>query len=291
MKIMIIGADGQLGTDLCRVVPRGEQIPLTIRDLDVTDRQQVGAVLQRYRPDVVINTAGYVRVDDCEDHETTAFAVNAIGAKYLANACREIDAALVQLSTDYVFDGTKNAPYEETDPTNPQSVYGISKLAGESCVRYLLDKYYIVRSCGLYGQAGCLGKGGGNFVENVIKRAAAGSELAVVTDEIVIPTYTLDLAAKIDQLIRTGRYGLYHIVNHGQCSWYDFAARIFELLGRPVTIKQVRSADYPSKARRPRYSVLKNARLAALGLDDLRPWPEALLAYLTAAGHRGGKGK
>ena len=251
MKIMIIGADGQLGTDLCRVIPAGEQIPLTINDLDVTDRELVKAVIKKHRPDTVINTAGYSRVDDAEDHETPAFAVNAIGVKYLADACRESDAALVHLSTDYVFDGQKKTPYEESDTPNPQSIYGISKAAGESCIKYLLPKYYIVRSSGLYGSAGCLGKGGGNFVENMIKRAADRPELNVVTDEIVSPTYTLDLAAKIYQLVKTGRFGLYHIANHGACSWHEFTVKIFELLGRPVTVHKVLSADYKTKAKRP----------------------------------------
>jgi dTDP-4-dehydrorhamnose reductase len=291
MKIMIIGADGQLGSDLCRVIPPAEQIPLTIRDLDVTDRRQVAEVLKRHRPDVVINTAAYTNVEGCEDHETVAFAVNAIGVKYLADACRESGSVLVHLSTDYVFDGAKRSPYEETDCPGPQSVYGISKLAGEHCLRSRLEKYFIVRSSGLYGCAGCLGKGGGNFVENMIERAAGRPELSVVTDEMVSPTYTADLAAKLYQLIGTGRFGLYHIVNHGECSWYDFTAKIFELLDRPVKIKPILASGYQSKARRPHYSVLKNARLAALGLDDLRPWPAALKAYLTAKGHLGGKGK
>jgi dTDP-4-dehydrorhamnose reductase len=288
MKIMIIGADGQLGTDLCQVIPRAEQIPLTIKDIDVTDRRQVNSVLAKDRPEIVINTAAYHRVDDCEDHETPAFAVNAIGVKYLADACREIDAALVHLSTDYVFDGQKTTPYEETDNPNPQSVYGVSKAAGESCLRYLLKKYFIVRSSGLYGSAGCLGKGGGNFVETMIQRAAVQPELNVVTDERVSPTYTPDLAAKIYELIKTGRFGLYHVVNRGECSWHEFAEKIFELLGQPVKINRVLSSEYKAKARRPHYSVLKNARLEALGLDDLRPWQAALRAYLIASGRLGG---
>ena len=285
MKIMIIGADGQLGTDLCQVIPREEQIPLTIKEIDVTDRGQVNAVVTKYRPDTVINTAGYSRVDDAEDHETPAFAVNALGVKYLADACRESGAALVQLSTDYVFNGEKNGPYVETDRPEPRSVYGISKLAGEYCVEYSLKKYFIVRSAGLYGTAGCLGKGGGNFVENMIKRAAGRPELNVVTDEIVSPTYTFDLAAKLYQLVQTGRFGLYHIANHGACSWHEFTVKIFELLGQKVKINKVSSSEYKTKARRPRYSVLENGGLSALGLDDLRPWPAALKAYLIARGY------
>jgi dTDP-4-dehydrorhamnose reductase len=285
MPIMIIGADGQLGTDLCKVIPQNEQIALTIKDLDVTDRQQVQVVLKKQRPEIVINTAGYSRVDDAEDHEAAAFALNAEAVKDLADACLEIDAALVHISTDYVFAGTKQTPYEETDPPDPQTVYGRSKLAGENKIKGVMKKYFIVRSSGLYGCAGCLGKGSGNIVENLIKRAESQTELNVVTDEIVSPTYTLDLAAQIYKLIKTRNYGLYHIVNHGECSWYDFAAKIFELLGKKVKINKVLSSKYKSKAKRPHYSVLNNTRLQELGLDEMRPWPEALEAYLVERGH------
>jgi dTDP-4-dehydrorhamnose reductase len=284
MKIMIVGADGQLGSDLCKVIPSAEQIPLTIKELDVTERERTAALVAKYAPQVVINTAAYHRVDDCEDHEQPAFAVNTMGAKYLAEACRAAGAALVHLSTDYVFDGEKQTPYAESDAPDPQTLYGVSKLAGEFCVRYLLKKHFIVRSAGLYGCAGCLGKGGGNFVENMIKRAKTQPELKVVTDEIISPTYTLDLARKLYELAGSQEYGLYHVVNHGRCSWYDFTVKIFELLNEKVTIKPALAAEFKTKAKRPRYSVLANARLAAQGRDDLREWPEALRAYLIESG-------
>lgn len=285
MQILIIGADGQLGTDLCKVIPKEERVPLTIRNIDVTNREQTFAVIKKFSPQIVINTAAYHRVDDCEDHEMEAFAVNAVGAKHVAEACREIDAALVYISTDYVFDGEKGTPYAETDPPNPQSVYAISKLAGEQCVKCILEKYFIVRSSGLYGVAGCLGKGGGNFVENMIKRAETQPELKVVTDEVLSPTYTLDLAKKIYELVKTNKYGLYHIVNQGECSWHDFAVKIFELLGKKVKINPITSAEFETKAKRPRYSVLRSAGLAELGSDNLRDWQEALRAYLIEKGY------
>lgn len=286
MKILIIGADGQLGTDLGKVIPKKEQIvPLTIKDIDITDKRKTLAVIEKHSPEVVINTAAYHRVDDCEDHEAEAFAVNAIGVKNVAEACRAIDAALVHISTDYVFDGEKKNPYVETDVPNPQSIYGISKLAGEFCVKCLLEKYFIVRSAGLYGAAGCLGKGGGNFVENMIGRSEAQPELKVVKDEVLSPTYTLDLAKKIYQLVQTGHFGLYHIVNHGKCSWYEFAVKIFDLLGKKVKIIPMTGSEYKTKARRPKYSALQNAKLAELGMDDLRDWQEALKAYLLEKGY------
>ncbi len=289
MKILIIGSDGQLGTDLCKVIPKEEQIPLTIKDIDITNKDNTFEVIKKHLPDVVINTAAYHRVDDCEVHPELAFQVNDSGVGNVAEACQAIDSALVHISTDYVFSGDKNTPYTEEDTPDPQSVYGRSKLAGEQRVQRTLVKYYIVRSCGLYGLAGCLGKGGGNFVETIIKKAEAGEKLLVVSDEYVSPTYTYDLAGKINQLIRTEKYGLYHIVNHGYCSWYQFADEILMLLKSDVPIVSVTAKDFVNKqgqpkAHRPRYSVLENANLKKIVLDDLREWQDALQAYLAEKG-------
>lgn len=285
MQILVIGADGQLGSDLCRVISPEELIPLTIKELDITKREAVHAVIKKYQPDAVINTAAFHHVDKCEDAEGVAFAVNTIGAKYVAEACKEIGSALVYISTDYVFDGEKETPYVETDVPNPQSAYAVSKLAGEQCVRYVLDKYFIIRSSGLYGTAGCMGKGGGNFVENMLARAKTQPFLKVVTDEVLSPTYTFDLAGKINELVRTQRYGTYHAVNHGSCSWYDFTCKIFELLDRAVAVHKTTGDEFKTKAKRPKYSVLKNAALEKIGLDDMRSWQEALQAYLIEKGH------
>lgn len=282
MKIAIIGADGQLGADLCKVIPKQDQIPLTVREIDITNRKQTLEVLKKYSPGIVINTAAYHRVDDCEDHVSEAFAVNTVSVKYLAETCRKIDAALVHLSTDYVFDGEKNKPYVETDAPNPRSAYGISKLAGEYCVKYLLNKYFIVRSTGLYGAAGCMGKGGGNFVDNIISKAHSQQKLMIVNDEFVSPTYTVDLAEKICELIETGRYGLYHIVNQGSCSWYEYGKKVFDLLGEEIIITAVNENNLTDKprARRPKYSVLASEGIEKIGLKKMRPWDEALRAYL-----------
>ncbi len=280
MKILLIGADGQLGTDFRKVAPPNEVIPLTISDIDITDRSRTIEAIKKHKPDVVLNTSAYHKVDDCEEHDQEAFAVNAFGVKNLCLACRETDSALVHVSTDYVFDGTKGRPYTEADCPNPGTVYGISKLAGELYVRYMMKKYFIVRTCGLFGVAGCLGKGGTNFIENMLKLASQKKQLRVVRDEIVGPTYTLDLAAKIDQLIRTQHYGLYHITNSGQCSWYDFAKSIFELTGTKIDLQPATSAEFKAKARRPAYSVLAHENLKKIGLDDMRTWDKALEAYL-----------
>ena len=285
MKILIIGADGQLGTELVKVIPAQERIAVTVKELDITDKEKTLSCLKKIKPSIVINTAAYNLVDQAEDSVELAFQVNAVGAANVALACRELEAALVHLSTDYVFDGTKRSPYLESDAPNPLSVYGTAKLAGELCVRNILAKYFIVRTSGLFGVAGCLGKGGGNFIEKIIEKAKTQSELRVVFDETFSPTYALDLAGKIYELALTRNYGLYHIVNHGECSWHELAAKIFELIGKKIKIHAVPAAEIKAKAKRPVFSVLNNAKLAELGLDDLRPWPEALKAYLIEKGH------
>jgi len=284
-KVLIIGADGQLGTDLTKVIPKKEIIPLTIKDIDITDENLTRKVVLKHSPDFIINTAACHNVDECEDNDDKAFKVNAIGVKYLALAAKESGGVLVHISTDYVFAGDKNEPYVEEDTPSPKTVYGISKLAGEYYVRYLLNKYFVIRTSGLYGVAGCLGKGRTNFVENMLKLAKQKDKLEVVGDQIVSPTYTLDLARKINELMRTEKYGLYHITNNGQCSWYEFAKKIFELTGTKIKLEKTTSADFKAKAWRPLYSVLKNKRLEDLGMDDLRLWEDALQAYLREKGH------
>jgi len=280
MKIAIIGADGQLGYDLCRVIDQNEQIPLTLKDVDITDPVKCDQILSKYSPEVVINTAAYHRVDDCEEADLEAYRVNAHGVKNVALACRNIKAIMVNFSTDYVFDGEKKSPYNENDIPNPKTAYGISKLAGESFIKYILDRYFVIRTSGLYGRAGCLGKGGSNFVEKMLQKARAGQKIKVVNDEILSPTYTLDLAQKINELVRTKHYGLYHITNNGQCSWWEFAVKIFELAGLRIEVEKVSSDSYQTKAHRPQFSVLDNQGLRKTGLGEMRQWDEALQAYL-----------
>ena len=194
MRILLIGANGQLGSDLVKVLPREDTTPLTHGEIEIRDPDSIHKALQTHRPDLVINTAAWHRVDDIEREPRPAFEVNALGVRNLALACREFNCALMHFSTDYVFDGRKRTPYEETDTPNPLSAYGISKLAGEHFIRYLWPKHYIVRSTGLYGVAGSSGKGG-NFVETMLRLARAGKPIRVVDDQVLTPTYTADLAA------------------------------------------------------------------------------------------------
>lgn len=280
MKIAIIGADGQLGTDLCKVIDKSERIPLTIADINITNLLACDKIIQKFKPDVVINTAAYHRVDDCEDNDVEAYRINAYGVKNLAIACRNNHSSLLHVSTDYVFDGEKKFPYTEEDVPKPKTAYGISKLAGEFFVRYILDRHFIIRTSGLYGVAGCLGKGGGNFVENMIKIAKTGQNIKVVTDEIITPTYTMHLARKIHQLIRTKHYGLYHMTNNGQCSWWEYAVKIFGLLKIDVKVDKTTASEFKTKANRPKYSVLENKNLKSLGMDDMPQWEDGLRDYL-----------
>lgn len=285
MTIVLVGANGQLGSDLRRVLnadyQAGQIVPLTRSDLDVTDHGRVREFLAERAPRVVINTAAYHRVDEVESNPFWAFEVNAIAVHNLASVCRDLDCVLVHVSTDYVFGGAdRTTPYAEADPPFPVNVYGSSKLAGEYLVRSTCPRHFVVRSSGLYGVAGSSGKGG-NFVERMLCLASEGQDIRVVDDQRLAPTYTVDLARKIVALLQTDRYGLYHVVNAGSCTWYEFAREIFRLLGAEARLSPTTSAAFGAKARRPRYSVLQNRALRAQGQDDLRPWPEALRAYLS----------
>lgn len=281
MKIVIIGAGGQLGRDLtAALITRGDEVaPLTRTDLDITDRAQTAAVLAGMRPELVINTAAENRVDACEDRLSEAFAVNAVAAGHLAAVTGELGAALLHLSTDYVFDGSKGAPYVESDPPAPLNAYGASKLAGEQLVRERNPRHFIIRSSGLYGAAGSKGKGG-NFVEAIIRRAREESAVPVVNDQVTAPTYTRDLAEAIAELIRTRGFGTYHLAADGEVSWCGFAREIIKQLGLEAEARAITSAALGLRARRPAYSVLRSEELA-----PLRHWREALSAYLIEKGY------
>ena len=287
MKVAVTGAEGQLGTDLCRCLQGYELIPLTHNDIEITDMDSVKQVFNKYEPDIIINTAAYVRVDDCETEQDKAFSINALGARNVAVVAQQLGAKLFYISTDYVFGGespSPGVPYTEFDAPVPVNVYGKSKLAGENFVRHLCRKHFIVRTSGLFGTAGSSGKGG-NFVETMLKLARERDKLSVVNDQICSPTYTRDLASKIVQLIGTEYYGIFHITNKGFCSWYDFTKEIVNQAGLNTAVIPISSEQYPQKARRPGYSVLDNYHLRLLGLDDLPTWQEALKEYMIDKGY------
>jgi len=275
MKIVLLGAKGQLGSDLVKCAPSVELVPLTRKEADIRDREALREALTGIKPELVINATAYVRVDDAEDEALDAFAVNAAAVLEIAKICRDIEAALFHVSTDYVFDGQKSLPYIEDDPPNPVNIYGLSKYAGEICVRNTLENFYIGRVSSLYGKAGASGKGG-NFVYTILKKGREGQPLRVVDDIFMSPTYTHDAAKKIWEII-TGYmpYGLYHMTNSGSCSWYEFAKAILELAGIKADITPVPHTAYQTKAKRPLNSVLESTRGTGL-----RPWKEGLADFL-----------
>jgi dTDP-4-dehydrorhamnose reductase len=286
MRVLIIGADGQLGTDLCRVLKGDGLIPLTHADIEITDLDSVRRAIAVHRPESVINTAAYIKVDDCEVEKDRAFAVNALGARNVAVVCQEIGAKMVYISTDYVFGNGPEAsrtPYNEFDDPLPGNVYGRSKLAGERLVCHLCQKHFVVRTSGLFGLAGARGKGG-NFIETTLNLARTCPELRMVNDQTFSPTSSADLARVLARLVATQYYGTFHITNSGACTWYEFSREILRMAGLTTPIIPLTSDQYPQRARRPSYSVLHNYQLQLLGWEALRPWQDALADYLHQKG-------
>jgi dTDP-4-dehydrorhamnose reductase len=243
-------------------------------------------IITEIRPSIVINAAALTDVDKCEDGVDDAFGVNAHAVRNLACLCGELGSVLVHISTDFVFGGEKRVPYLEEDAPNPLSVYGVSKLAGEYFVRNTAPAHFIVRTSGLYGTGG-IHNGHRNFVETMIRLARENARIRVVVDQVLAPTYTKDLVEVINSLIKTEAYGVYHVTNSGQCSRYEFAARIFRRMGICPDFGPTTSAEFGARARRPAYSVLAQDKLAGLGFRRPRGWAEALDAYLDERGHTG----
>lgn len=281
MKYAVLGAAGQLGRDLCPRL-RGEVTALGRQHIDLSAPESIGPALKELHPDVVVNCAAYNLVDKAEADPAAAFAANALGVRALAAACRDLGVLLVHFSTDYVFglEAGRTEPYTVSDAPGPVSVYGVSKLTGEYLVRASGVRHVLVRTCGLYGVWGSGGKGG-NFVETMLRVAGQGKPLRVVTDQTCTPSYTVDVAEATVTLLASGREGLFHITNAGSCTWYEFARAIFETAGIRADLSAIRSAEYNAPARRPPYSVLDTAAMEAAGVPPLRPWREALAAYLS----------
>lgn len=274
MKIVVTGANGQLGREVA-VQGKGchELILLGHRDLDIGDGKAVLDFFKRERPDALINCAAYTNVDQAEADFDGAFKVNVIGVQNLAATCLEVGAKLVHVSTDYVFDGSGSEHYREYDQVSPLGVYGKTKCIGETMVRGILGRHYIVRTAWLYGD-------GNNFVRTMLKLAKTNDTLRVVNDQIGTPTSTVDLTKAIFKLLASNAYGTYHATCQGQCSWYDFAVEIFKQANQKVTVIPVSSEEFPRPAKRPAYSVLDNYMLKMTVGDPMRKWQEALTEYL-----------
>lgn len=282
MKIAIIGANGQLGNDLATAFRAAgdEVVSLSHSDIEVSDAQSVSGALERARPEVIVNTSAMHHVENCEQEPAKAFGINALGARNLALAARELDAALMHVSTDYVFDGAKASPYVEEDAPRPLNVYGITKVAGEHFVRATAPKHFVIRTSGLYGKSPCRAKGGLNFIELMLKLAKERGKVRVVDSEIVTPTSTAELAQQIVKLSRSSAYGLYHATAESSCSWYEFAREIFTLTDTTVQLEIAGPNEFPAKVARPKYSVLENRGLKTQGLNIFKHWQHGLREYL-----------
>lgn len=280
MKILVTGVKGQLGYDVvkalnargigCRGVGR--------EDFDITDSGAVSKCIFDYRPDAVIHCSAYTAVDKAEDNAELCRKVNVEGPRNIAKACKEIGAKMVYISTDYVFPGTGETPYETDDPKGPQCVYGSTKLGGEEAIKELLNRYFIVRISWAFG------KNGNNFVKTMLRLGKKRDEINVIDDQIGSPTYTADLAPLLCDMVTTEKYGTYHATNEGYCSWADFASEIFRQAGYPAKVDYIPSSAYPAKAKRPFNSRLSKKSLDEAGFRRLPDWRDALKRYLEEIG-------
>jgi dTDP-4-dehydrorhamnose reductase len=282
MRIAVIGANGQLGSDVLRAFARnGDEVcPMTHSEIELADIDSVSRTLKESKPDIVVNTAAMHHVEKCEDAPEQAFAVNAIGARNLALVTADVGAVLMHVSTDYVFDGRKGSPYEEEDAPQPLNVYGNSKLAGEYFVRSLSEKHFVLRTSAIYGKSPCRAKGGRNFIQLMLKLAGERDEIRVVDNEVVSPTSTAEMAQQLVALSRCDCYGLYHATAEGSCSWFEFARTIFALTHTADKLKIAGPNEFPAKVPRPKYSVLENKALKSHGLNRFGPWQAGLREYL-----------
>lgn len=282
MKVAVIGANGQLGSDVISAFSAaGDTVQgLTHSEIEVSERESVVNALQASRPDVIVNTAAMHHVERCEQNPAKAYAVNAIGARNLALVANELSALLIHVSTDYIFDGRKCTPYVETDPPLPLNTYGNTKLAGEYQVRSIAARHQVLRTSGLYGNQPCRAKGGLNFVELMLKLARERGKVRVVNDEFITPTFTAELAEQIVTLSRSDCNGLFHASAEGSCSWFEFAREIFSVTATKVALEAASPGEFPEKVPRPKYSVLENRALSDSRLNCFRPWQEGLRKYL-----------
>lgn len=276
MKVLVTGVKGQLGFDVCNeLTKRGiENKGIDRNDCDITDEQSVHNYIKNYAPDVVVHCAAYTAVDKAEDEKEICYNVNVNGTKYIAHICKEINAKMVYISTDYVFEGTGDKAYEVNDKISPNNTYGLTKYQGEEEVRNILDKYFIIRISWVFGI------NGNNFINTMVKLGETRSELNVVADQIGSPAYTHDLAPLICDMIETEKYGIYHATNEGYCSWADFAEYIFSVTGQKVIVHHIKSEEYPTKASRPKNSRLSKAGLDKAGFKRLPEWKDAVKRYI-----------
>ena len=276
MKVFVTGVKGQLGFDVVEELKhRGmEAIGVDIDEMDITDAISVDKVITEANPDAVIHCAAYTAVDAAEENVELCRKVNADGPLNIAKTCKKLDIPMIQISTDYVFDGEGVRPWEPDDECSPLSVYGLTKYEGEQAVMNTLDKYFIVRIAWVFGI------NGKNFVKTMLNLGKTRDHLTVVNDQFGSPTYTYDLAKLLVDMVQTDKYGIYHATNEGICTWYEFACEIFRLAGMNVKVDPVTSDNYPTKAKRPSNSRMSKEKLTENGFDRLPTWQSALERYI-----------
>lgn len=285
MTVLLTGSSGQVGWELQRTLSAmssalGPVVALDRGALDLSRRDAIVEVMRATRPSLVVNAAAYTAVDQAESDAEAAHAVNAVAPGVLAEEAKRLGAGLVHFSTDYVFDGAKRTPYDEDDTPNPLSAYGESKLAGERLARERCTRAMVIRVAALFGIARSAGKGGTNFVETMLRTAAAGRPLRVVVDQTTGPSYTVHVARSVWRLVAGAPAGTYHVTAHGQTTWYDFAREIFRREGLTPALTGVSAAEFGAPAKRPAYSVLGHRALRALGHPEPSAWMDGLDAYL-----------
>ena len=276
MKILVTGANGQLGYDVVKELQKQniECYGASRQDFDIVDFEATEKFITNYMPDAVIHCAAYTAVDKAEDEQGLCYLVNASATENIAEICRKINAPMLYISTDYVFDGIKEGFYEVDDKPNPINVYGKTKLLGEQAVQRILNKYFIVRISWVFGEHG------NNFVKTMLRLGKERKEINVVSDQYGSPTYTADLAPLLIEMIQTDRYGIYHVTNEGVCSWAEFAEEIFKIAGMDVKVNHITNTEYTTIAKRPLNSKLSKENIKAENFSVLPKWQEAIKKYL-----------
>lgn len=276
MKVLVTGVNGQLGYDVVKCLESRniDCIGVDISDFDITNKEQTDKFILDYKPTVIVHCSAYTAVDKAEDDKEICYKVNVEGTRNIANACKNLNAKMIYISTDYVFPGVGEQFYETTDETGPLGVYGLTKLQGEEVVQELLEKFYIVRISWVFGV------NGNNFVKTMLRIGKERDTVNVVGDQIGSPTYTADLAILLCDMLITEKYGIYHATNEGICSWAEFAEEIFKVVGYKTSVNSIKTAEYPTKAVRPKNSRMSKEKLEESGFLKLPHWKDALARYI-----------
>ncbi|RDY27411.1 dTDP-4-dehydrorhamnose reductase [Romboutsia weinsteinii] len=276
MKILVTGIKGQLGYDVIKELNKRnyEAIGVDIDEMDLTCEEQIKTCINSHKPDWIIHCAAYTAVDPAEDNEHICRKINSTSVKTIASMCKNLDIPMIYISTDYIFDGSKEGEYVEDDLANPINIYGKTKYEGELYVQSLLEKYYIVRISWVFGE------NGKNFIDTMLNLSKNKDKISVINDQIGSPTYTKDLAPLLVDMLETDKYGIYHATNEGYCTWYEFAKHIFDVANIDIELKPILTSEYPSNATRPMNSKMSKEKLIQSGFKPLRSWKDAVQEYI-----------